>query len=154
MFTNYIKIAWRRLKTNRLFSFINITGLAMGMAVVMLIGLWIGSELSFNKNFEHYDQIAQVMQTIKANGELITGAQVPVPLGPELRSAYGSDFLQVISSTISEEHVLAVGKKIFMKTGRFMESGAPDLLSLHMLEGSRTVFMMHVPSCFPELLPA
>ncbi len=137
MFKNYLKIAWRRLKSNSLFSFINIVGLALGMAVVMLIGFWIASELSFDKNFEHYDRIAQVMQTTKQNGELVTSPQVPVPLGPELRSVYGSDFKQVVMSTGSEEHVLALGPNTFLKTGRFMEPPAPEMLSLHMLEGSR-----------------
>jgi hypothetical protein len=41
--------------------------------------LWIESETSFDKNFEHYDRIAQVMQTLKVNGEMVKSPQVPVP---------------------------------------------------------------------------
>jgi putative ABC transport system permease protein len=51
MIKNYFKIAWRGLRTNRLLSFINITGLAVGMAVTILIGLWIWDEVSCNKSF-------------------------------------------------------------------------------------------------------
>ena len=62
MLKNYIKIAWRNLLKNRTSSFINISGLAIGMAVAVLIGLWIWDELSYNKNFENYDRIGQIMQ--------------------------------------------------------------------------------------------
>ncbi len=62
MIKNYFKIAFRNLIKNKFSSFINIGGLAIGMAVAILIGLWIYDELSFNKNFKNYDRIAQVMQ--------------------------------------------------------------------------------------------
>ena len=48
MLKNDIKIAWRGLRTNKLLSFINIAGLAVGMTVVMLIGLYTRSASSFN----------------------------------------------------------------------------------------------------------
>src|SRR6478752_5773846 len=61
MFRNYFKTAWRNLTKNRVSSLINISGLAVGMAVAMLIGLWIFDELSFNKYHQNYDRIAQIM---------------------------------------------------------------------------------------------
>ena len=54
-------MAWRNLIKNRTSSFINIGGLAVGMAVVMLISLWIYDELSFNRSHLNYDRIAQIM---------------------------------------------------------------------------------------------
>jgi len=66
---NYFKTAWRNLLRNKVSSFINIGGLAIGMAVAILIGLWIYDELSFNKDFKHYDRIAQVLQNNTMNGE-------------------------------------------------------------------------------------
>ena len=62
MIKNYLKVAWRNLVKNKASSFINIGGLAVGMAVAMLIGLWIWDELSFDKYHQNYDRIAQVMQ--------------------------------------------------------------------------------------------
>jgi putative ABC transport system permease protein len=136
MLKNYIKIAWRSLRTNKLLSFINIAGLAVGMAVVMLIGLWIWDETSYNKNFEHYDHITRVMQSINGNDRrLFTQRQVPMPLADELRNLYGNDFQQVVLSTGSNEHVLALGDKKITQTGRFMEPAAADMLSLKMLAG-------------------
>ena len=49
MIKNYLKIAFRNLSKNKIYSFINIAGLAVGIAVAMLIGLWVWDELSFNK---------------------------------------------------------------------------------------------------------
>ena len=55
MIKNYFKIAWRNLIKNKMYSFINIAGLAAGMAVAMIIGLWIYDEVSANKHFKNYD---------------------------------------------------------------------------------------------------
>ena len=68
MFQNYFKIGWRNLFKNKGYSFINIGGLAVGMAVAMVIGLWIHDELSFDKYHKNYDRIAQVMQHQTFNG--------------------------------------------------------------------------------------
>ncbi len=53
MFKNYFKTALRNLVKNKMHSFINIFGLSIGMAVAILIGLWIYNELSFNKYFKN-----------------------------------------------------------------------------------------------------
>lgn len=70
MFKNYIKTAFRSLLQDKSHSLINIMGLSVGLAVAMLIGLWIDDELSFNKNFPHYERIAQVIQNVTNNGEV------------------------------------------------------------------------------------
>jgi len=80
MLKNYLKTAWRNLLRNRASSFINISGLAIGMAVAVLIGLWIYDELSFNKNFKNHNRIAKVIQNVSNNGEVQTWMSVPYPL--------------------------------------------------------------------------
>jgi len=52
MFRNYLKIAFRNLTKNKTSSVINIGGLTIGIAVALLIGLWVYDELSFNKNLQ------------------------------------------------------------------------------------------------------
>src|SRR5882724_3549332 len=54
MLKNYFKIALRSIARDKAHSFINIAGLSIGMAVALLIGLWIFDEISYNKNFDHY----------------------------------------------------------------------------------------------------
>ena len=99
MIKNYLKIAWRNLIKNKVSSLINIGGLAVGMAVVMLISLWICDELSFRSIHKNYNRIAQVIQNVTNNGEVQTWFQTPYPLAAELRKSYGSDFKSVVMST-------------------------------------------------------
>ena len=54
MFQSYFKIGWRNLLKNKGYSLINIGGLAMGMAVALLIGFWMLDELSFNQYHKNY----------------------------------------------------------------------------------------------------
>lgn len=49
MFQNYLKIAWRNIRKHRLFSLINICGLAIGISCSFLIGLWVLDELRFDR---------------------------------------------------------------------------------------------------------
>lgn len=137
MIKNYLKIAWRNLIKNKISSLINIGGLSVGMAVVMLIGLWIYDELSFDKYHKNHDRIAQVIQNVTNNGEIQTWFQVPYPLAAELRKNYGSDFKYVVMSTGTGGHILALGEKKLNQTGAFFEPQGPELLSLKMLKGSK-----------------
>ncbi len=60
MIRNYLKIAWRNLVNNKVYSAINILGLAAGMAVALLIGLWVLNEFSYDKFLPNYKQLYQV----------------------------------------------------------------------------------------------
>lgn len=137
MIKNYLKIAWRNLIKNKASSFINIGGLAVGMAVAMLIGLWIYSELSFDKNFPNHDRIAMVMQNQWINNETDTWNSQAYPMGSELKRVYGSDFKHVIMSSWTGGHIISYGDKNLKISGNFMEPGITDMLSLKMITGSR-----------------
>lgn len=132
MYTSYFKIGWRNLLKSKGYSFINILGLSLGIAVAMLIGLWINDELSYNKAFSHYDRIGQVMFH-DANGTYNTN---PIPLAGELRTAYAADFEYVVASTKTQKYILSCGDRKFSEAGNFMESKAPDLLTLSPVSGT------------------
>ncbi|HAK77922.1 MAG TPA: hypothetical protein DCM71_13685, partial [Runella sp.] len=72
MLRNYLKIAFRNLLKNKVYSFINIGGLAVGMAVAMLIGLWVYDELSFDTYHTECDRIALLQKNRSFNGNIIT----------------------------------------------------------------------------------
>ena len=137
MIKNYFKIAWRNLTKSKGYSAINIGGLAVGMAVAMLIGLWVYDELTFDKYHKNYDRIAQVMQHANFNGKVETQVANPALMGPELRNKFGSDFKYVVQSSWTGGHLLSVGNKNFNKTGIFFEADAPEMLTLKMLKGTR-----------------
>jgi putative ABC transport system permease protein len=136
MFKNYLTIAWRNLLKNRSSSFINISGLAVGMTVAMLIGLWIRDEFSFNKNFDNYDRIAQMMQHQHSNGNVSTFNAIPLPLGEELRRNYGNNFKYIVMASWEGDHILSAGEKNFSRIGMFMDEEGPRMFSLHMKAGS------------------
>ncbi|PSL23027.1 ABC transporter permease [Chitinophaga ginsengisoli] len=137
MFKNYLKVAFRYLRKNKAHSFINITGLSVGMAVAMLIGLWIWSELSFDKYHDNYDRIAQVMQQETLDGTIRTERTIPLPLEAAMRESYGSEFKHIVMSSWTENHTLSVGDKNVSYAGAFMGAASPDMLTLHMLKGTR-----------------
>src|SRR5579871_2806495 len=137
MFKNYFKIAWRNLIKNKMYSFINIVGLSGGMAVATLIGLWIYNEVSFNKKFDHYSRIAQVIQNVTNNGEVQTWTSVPYPLADELRKNYGSDFKYIVMTEGWGDHTITINQKKLKETGGFFEKDAPEMFTLKMLQGSR-----------------
>lgn len=139
MIRNYLKIAWRNLVKNKVHSAINIVGLSVGMAIAMLIGLWIWDELSFDKYHKNYDRIGQVMVTQTANGETPTFGATVVPLSNELRTKYAGDFK--LTALIWEgTHILAVGDKKISQNGMWAEPAMPTILSLNMVKGNYASF--------------
>jgi ABC-type antimicrobial peptide transport system permease subunit len=136
MIKNYLKIALRNLTKNKVYSIINIGGLAVGMAVAILLGLWIHQELSFNRYHQNYPGIARVMERVTVNGKMKTGEYMPAPLASAIRQSYPEDFTHVVQSTFPEEHTLAKGETKINSSGMFMEPDGPAMLTLKILKGS------------------
>ena len=138
MFKNYFKTAWRNLIKNKAQSLINITGLSVGMAVAILIGLWIYDEVSFNKSFKNYDHIAQVMQNNTYDGQTNTSQVLPYVMGDELRRDFGSDFKNISMAAWTGSHILSYGEKNISKSGNYMEPQISSMLSLQMVSGTES----------------
>lgn len=138
MLKNYLKIAWRNLIKNKAHTFINVTGLSVGMAVAVLIGLWIWDELSYDQYHDNYNRIVRVMQHQTFNGDVGTQNSIPIPLGYKLGDEYKSDFKYVVLSTWNFNHILAFGDKKLSQAGSYMQAQAPDMLTLKMLKGTRS----------------
>lgn len=136
MIRNYLKVAWRNLTRNKASSIINIGGLAVGMAVAMLIGLWIWDELSYNKYHRNYDRIAQVMQKEKHLGAVNVWDHMPYRLISELRTNYRNDFKHVVIATGADNYYLSQGENKIGGTGQYIEAAAPEMLTLKMISGS------------------
>jgi putative ABC transport system permease protein len=93
MLANYLKIAFRSLKKHKGYSFINISGLAIGMAVCMLIMVWVLNEMSFDRFHENADRICRITMDL----EFGTTLHTPVTLtaaGPTLID----DFAEIIAA--------------------------------------------------------
>jgi len=133
---NYLKIAWRNLVKNKVYSFINIAGLATGMAVAMIIGLWIYDEISANKHFKNYSTLYQVMMHQTFDGKRGSQLALPFPLGQELKAQY-PDFKGVAMCDWGSSHSLMYGDKKISKPGHFIGEEAVSMFSLNILNGDK-----------------
>lgn len=137
MLINYLKITWRNLLRNKMSSFINISGLAVGMTVAILIAVWIWDELQYDKYHPNHEKIAQVLQHQTYNGEVMTQSANPAAMAEEIRRLYGSNFKYVLQSSWNFNHSIKYGDKLILQPGSFFEPQVTDMLSLKMLKGSR-----------------
>jgi ABC-type antimicrobial peptide transport system permease subunit len=136
MIKSYLKIAWRSLLKNKGYSLINIGGLAAGMSVAIVIGLWVHDELTFNQYHKNHSRIAQVMQNLTYNGEVGTQDYNPMVLGTELRNSYGNNFSYVVTTSGNNSMSLQFGDKIINTTGQFSEPGIAEMLGFKILKGT------------------
>ena len=86
MLTNYIKLAWRNLVKNRLYSMITISGLALAYAACTLIYLHVRDELSYDRSFSDGDMIYRVVKDfVNDDGTYLPDATTPPALIPAIR---------------------------------------------------------------------
>lgn len=88
MIKNYFKIAWRNLWKNKTFSFINILGLASGLACFILISLFVIDELSYDRFYKKADRICRVNSDIVFGGAVLHFTQTSDMMGQLLKKDY------------------------------------------------------------------
>lgn len=136
MLQNYFKIAWRNLLKNRVTGVINILGLAIGMAVALLIGLWVQDEYQFNKNFKNHDHLGQLLLHQTFGGKTGTSWAVSLPTVPTLRNQFGDDLEAVSLASWPWKHLLTIDEKRILAQGNYVEHTFPKMFSLEMIEGN------------------
>lgn len=136
MIKSYFKIALRNLLKNKGYTFINVAGLASGMAVALLIGMWVWDELTYNQYHKNYDRLAQVWQHNVYNGVKSSQMSNPYLMAEEIRNNFGSDFKYVLQSTWNFSRILTVGDNKFSKSGMYWEPQVIDMLSINLLKGA------------------
>ncbi|WP_318310930.1 ABC transporter permease [Flagellimonas crocea] len=137
MLKNYIKIAWRNLAKNKGYTVINVGGLALGMAVTLIIGLWVQDELSYNDYNTNKDKIAQIFQSQTFNGETGTGPAIPRPLEKAFRDGYMDNFEYLVMSSWTTSQYLKYKETSISREGNFMQREAPEILDIKILKGER-----------------
>ena len=135
MYKSYFKIGYRNLLRNKGYSAINIIGLAVGLTVSMLIGIWVHDELSFDNYHNNHTQIAQVMEHVTRNDQVNTDSPLPIPLKAELVSKYGDDFEAVILSFWRQDLIVSHNDLKLTEEGNFMDNEVIDMFSFKMLKG-------------------
>lgn len=88
MIKNYFRIAWRSLLRNKVFSVINISGLAIGMAAAMLIVIWVQNELSFDKFYANENTLYKLYLRGNNDGNIYTSDVTSGKMGTVLKNDF------------------------------------------------------------------
>ena len=88
MIRNYFKIAWRNLTKNKVFSVINISGLAIGLTCFVLIAVFVIDELSYDTNPAQAENIYRINLSVTGNGDVVVYPLVDVAVGEGIKNAF------------------------------------------------------------------
>ena len=140
MLKNYFKTAWRNLVRNKVYSALNIAGLATGMALALLIGLWVQEQYAYDRFLPGYQQAYQVKYNYNNNGEIRTQTEVCIPLADALKKdvpeiAYtASAFGPANYGTLTD--ILSVNDKKITPDGMIAGTDFLQIFRFPMLKGN------------------
>ena len=139
MFNHYLKIFFRNLSRNKGYTFINITGLAIGMAFAVLIMLWIKFEVGYDRFHEHADRIALVAFTTEDRS--FHGDATPGALAACLEREF-PEIEHATRVTSLQPWELGFGGEKFVGRGRYVDSTFFDIFSFPFIAGNpQTAFV-------------
>jgi putative ABC transport system permease protein len=133
MIRNYINIAIRLLRRNLAYSFINIAGLAIGIASTILILLWVHDEITFNQYFKNHDRLHQVKINNKTDNGINTLQLTPYPLKDQLMV---DSRVKRTSIMIWQSALLSVGETRIRKSGIDASESYLEMFDYQMISGS------------------
>ncbi|HEV3223488.1 MAG TPA: ABC transporter permease [Puia sp.] len=134
MFRNYLKIAWRNLLKNKAFSFLNISGLAIGMASALMIMLWVQNEVSYDQFHKNKDYIYEAWNRGVSDGKVQCWDNTPNILGATLKKDYPE--VSDIVRTIAGSFVTAVGDRKFSSAYLIVDPGFLTMFSFPLIQGN------------------
>jgi putative ABC transport system permease protein len=135
MFKSYFKIAWRNLKKNKLYSFVNIIGLAIGVTSFILISLYIESEWSYDRFHKNADRIVRVTMEYSSGGTVGKYAQTGTRVGPQLKRTFPS--VTAFARTLKFSRVISYKGSIFdEKNFLYADSAFFDIFSFKLTKGN------------------
>jgi len=135
MFRNYLKIAWRNTIGNKVYSALNITGLAAGIAVTLLITLWACHEYSYDRFLPDYTQLYQVKLNFDQNGDIQTQNGGCLPIADALRRNF-PEVKYVAETGWTSRHSLIAGDKKLYQQGMIVGSDFLKMFQFHLLSGN------------------
>ncbi len=142
MFKNYLLVAFRQLRKNRVHSFINIFGLATGMAIALVIGIWTIGEFAIDKSYPDHNRIVEIMQAQRPKGAApnspITymGYTVSSALKPYLQKSYNDVLETTAMYTWPSDGLLINGDKSISRQGSWVDYTFPIIFGYHFLSGN------------------
>ena len=135
MFRNYFKIAIRSLLKSKLFSFINIFGLSLGMSCSLLIWLWVKDELSFNRFYPDLENIYFVRPASDWKGQKNVGEATPGPWLEAIQKE-SPDLAAITKITWTRDLLFKVGEKSTKENGFYATTDFFKVFQTPFLEGN------------------
>ena len=139
MFKNNIKIAWRNLRKDRQFTFLNLIGLSTGLGCTLLIYFWVNDELSFDKFHEKDNQLYQLMEIMKSPERVDISDESSGILGetlakemPEIEYAAA-----VVPSGWFQKFTVSAGDKNLKAVGQYVGKDYFNIFSFRLIEGNK-----------------
>ncbi len=134
MIRNYLKVAFRNLTRNGVYSFINIVGLAVGLGCSILISLWVFDELSYDRFQQKLNRLSQLWINATYDGKVNTFQSVPYPSYLEIRN----EDSRIKNTTIANwggESLLTAGEKRMSKKSFYVGEEFLEMFQFHLLFG-------------------
>jgi putative ABC transport system permease protein len=136
MIKNYLKLVFRSMNKHKGYSFINIAGLAVGLACFILISLWINFEISYDRFHENRDNLYQVIgENLLPNGDLHFFPNTPAALAQALKSER-PEIRNVSRSLEWLEFLLGTEEKRFLERVRFVDPAFLQMFSIEFIKGN------------------
>lgn len=136
MIKNYFKIAWRNLWKHKVFSIVNICGLAIGLSAFWLITLYITNELSYDRYHKHADKIFRVVSHAKWDGGSFDITGTSAPFAPALKSFF-PEIQETVRIAPEGGGILNYGEKHFQEDAIcFADKTLFNIFSYHFLYGN------------------
>jgi len=135
MFKNYFKTAWRNITGTIGYSTLNVAGLAIGMAVALMIGLWVYDQYSFDKFLPEYQSVYRVQRNYNSNGDTLTFQTSSLKLAEALRTQI-PEIEYVAESDWTGNHGLIVGDKKLYVNGAICGPDIFKILQYPFVEGN------------------
>ncbi len=137
MLRNFFKVAYRNLLRNKGFSFINISGLAVGMASAILIVLWISNEVSYDQFHEKKDRIYEAWNRAKFDSELYCWNTTPKILARTVERDL-PEVERAVRVNWNNNFLFSIGEKRTVHSGTMVDTGFLQMFSFPLLRGNPT----------------
>lgn len=145
MFRNYFVVMVRNLFKNGFYSFINITGLALGITCSILILLWVADETSFDKFFPKADRLYQVWVRAQFDGKISSWTSVPLPTYEAFKTA-NSNIARMAVTDWGGEHLITVGENRLLKQGYWVSEEFLEMFEFPLVSGHADQVLDDPPS--------
>jgi len=113
MLKNFFLTSWRNLTRNKVFTLLNVSGLAIGITVCLLIGIWLQRELSYDNFHPEGEKIFRVVNTFKSESESFSQA----PSGPALGLRLPQQIPSIVAGcrVFGQQYKLTIGDQQFIE---------------------------------------